>query len=86
MKKWHITITENETGATALDIDTDAIILGADEDESTRVIHMVSAPVTAHAAAICCLIETIDQAKKDNPFLAFLVERAATELFETEEN
>lgn len=74
MAKWHITITENETGNTRLDIDTDAIIAGIDEGERTHVIHMTDCRVTDHAAAICGVLGSIKEARKENPILDFLVE------------
>ena len=38
MKKFHITITDNETGEVLVDQDTSAIIGALDNDESTRNI------------------------------------------------
>lgn len=89
MKKFHITITENETGETRLDIDTDAIIAGIDEDETTRVVHATHCPVTSHAAAISGVLETIEKARKENAILDFLLsmyEKHKAADKETEEN
>lgn len=89
MKKFHITITENETGTTKLDIDTDAIIAGIDEDESTRVVHATHCPVIAHAAAITGVLSSIKEAREENALLDFLLtmyEKHEATAKETEEN
>lgn len=38
MKKFHITITNNETGETCIDIDTKVIIGAINNDEGTQVL------------------------------------------------
>ena len=73
MKKWHITITENETGNTKLDIDTDAIIAGIDENEGTRIVHAVECPVTDHAATIAGVLDNIKAARKEDPVVDHLL-------------
>lgn len=89
MKKFHITITENETGTTKLDIDTDAIIAGIDENEGTRVVHATHCPVTAHAAAIAGVLEAIKEAREESAVLDFLLsmyEKDKAAHKETQEN
>lgn len=87
MKKWHITITENETGNTTLDIDTNVIVAGIEENEGTRVLHMVHDSVINHAAALLGLKDEIKTAAEKNPLIALILGRyGKAETEETEEN
>jgi hypothetical protein len=83
MKNWHITITENETGETTLDIDTDVIVAGIDEDDGTRVLNMAKSTVLNHGAAICGVIESIKKSLNANLLLKMIVKAGTAE---TEEN
>ncbi len=89
MKKWHITITENETGNTKLDIDTDAIVAGIDENEGTRLVQMANCSVAAHAAAMAFVLDSIEETRKENPLIDMLLtmwEKDKAAHKETQEN
>lgn len=73
MKKWHITITENETGSIKLDIDTDAIVAGIDENDGTRVFHVANCPVPDHAAAMFGVQQSIQESVQRNPVLGMML-------------
>ena len=73
MKKFHITITENETGKALVDTDTDAIVAGIDENEETHVVHAAHCPVATHAATITGVLEEIKEAREKNPMLDLLL-------------
>lgn len=73
MKKWHITITENETGNTTLDIDTNAIIAAIDENEGTRALCMTRCDPITLAAALHSAQGIIEKQKALNPLVAMLM-------------
>lgn len=73
MKKWHITITENETGNVQLDIDTDVIVSAMEQDGGTLVFHVAQCPVKAHAAAMFGVTKSIEEATTQNPILGALM-------------
>ena len=78
MEKWHITITDNETGEKQVDIDTSAIIAGMDDNDGTRCVYMTHCNVLTHAATICVVQKMIEARKAENPILATLVACGAT--------
>ena len=73
MAKWHITITENETGDTKLDIDTDVIVAGIDDHNGTRVVHCTHADAVSHVAAMYGVTKSIEEAQTRNPILGALM-------------
>lgn len=73
MKKFHITITENETGKTQLDIDTDAIVAGIDEGDGTRLFHAAKCPCSAHAATLAIVLDSIKEVREANPMIDLLL-------------
>ena len=73
MKKFHITVTENETGKTYIDTDTDAIIAGVNLDDTVSIVGHIHCTKTDHAFLIDSLRESLLEQENKDPALAILL-------------
>lgn len=74
MAKFHVTITDNETGEVIHDADSGAIIAGIDAGDGTVSIGKASCDSFSLAAAILCAKKAIDACLEGDPFLQCLVD------------
>lgn len=88
-KPFHLVITDNETGETLHDYDTDCIIGAANQEESTVCIGTCrDCTVGDIIETITGVEETVKEFEKDDPRLGLLLEisrRKARKLAEIEE-
>lgn len=73
MKRFHITITNNETRETLVDTDSGAIVAAIDEGEGTRAVQFTHCDLPSHAAALISMQKTINKTIGRNPILGVLV-------------
>lgn len=73
MKKFHITITNNETGETIRDHDTDAILAVVDHGDQTGTIALVECDTETILNVVNRLEELTKMIYKENPELFFLL-------------
>ena len=85
MKKFHITITNNETGETLHDLDTKAIVGAILDDDGTFSVAFNKCDVVDMLNVIDGVERTLKHLYKKNPELFFLKAMAEKEESETEE-
>lgn len=67
-KKYHITVTDNETGETFIDCDTSAIIGAFDKDENdTGSLFALACTGDVTACTIAGTLETLQRVRKKQP-------------------
>lgn len=69
MEKFHLTITDNETGETKCDLDTSAIVTAFDEGTHTRYILMANCSIYDTASVIDCAMDGVKRDLKKDPEL-----------------
>lgn len=77
MEKFHIVITDNETGETKCEYDTDAIIAGIDTKEVTHGIKCVHCKAPVLASVLDCVMRVVIENLQDHPGLETLLLVAA---------
>lgn len=91
MKRFHITIKNNEIGETLLDLDTNAIVAGILDDDGSFSIGHTHCNADGLLSTICSAEKAINQLLKKHPQLLLLkmlteTEEATDETTETTEN
>lgn len=66
MKKFHITITNNDTGAYILDTDSDAIIGAVEEDDGVHAIASTSCNIKKYAQTIVAAQAVVNELLKED--------------------
>jgi hypothetical protein len=67
MEKFHITITNNKTAETVVNIDTSAIIGAVDDGESTRVLCFTDCDGLSLAATCVGALEAVGEGQEGLP-------------------
>ena len=70
MEKWHITITDNETGEKEIDLNTDAIIAGIAETDGVHELLKTHCSGLVVSAVVCGVEDVVEKAKAENPHIA----------------
>ncbi len=86
MEKFHIVITDNETGETKCDYDTDAIIAGVDTKEFTHGICCIHCKAPVLASVLDCVMRVVRENLQDHPELGALLMVAAQKNSPVEKN
>lgn len=86
MEKFHIVITDNETGETKCEYDTDAIIAGVDTKEVTHGINCVHCKAPVLASVLDCVMRVVRENLQNHPELGALLLVAAQKNSPVEKN
>lgn len=86
MEKFHIVVTDNETGETKFEYDTDAIIAGIDTKETTHGINCVHCKAPTLASVLDCVMRVVRESLQDHPELGALMMMAAQRNSPVEKN
>ena len=88
MKKFHITITNNETGEVVHDMDTGAIIgaIGGAEDEGAYSIGLTACNLMDLATAVASAKKAVDILLEKNPAVRLVIELASLKEVNDSEN
>lgn len=79
MRKFHVVITDNETGEVHCDTHTDAIMAGIDQGETVRGLNLTSCDAFTMASVIDVMQDVIKDNLNTHPELAGLLLLAAKE-------
>lgn len=77
MGKFHIVITDNETGETKCEYDTNAIVAGVDTEGSVHGINCTHCKPTTLASVLDCVVRVIRENLQSHPELGTLMLLAA---------
>lgn len=85
MKNFHITITNNDTGAYILDTDSDAIIGAVEEDDSVGAMAFVSCDTETYAQTIAVVQKVVNKLLEEDKNIKPIVSMMALLLNKSED-
>ena len=77
MEKFHIVITDNETGETRCEYDTNAIVAAINTKETLHGINCIHCTALTLASVLDCAIRVVRENLQDHPELLALMTVAA---------
>ena len=77
MEKFHIVITDNETGETRCEYDTNAIVAAIDTKEAVHGINCTHCTAPTLASVLDCAMRVVRENLQDHPELGALMMVAA---------